>query len=350
MENNRSERNVTLQDVARHVGVSVSTVSRALNEHPTVKAETRERIVAAAQALNYKPSRRRATTSAQTGFPMSPLKAVAMVASGINNSYYHNLVLGIEDEADREDVNLILMTTRHDPWHEQRVVERLTAIPLEGVIFLNACLSIDTILGIQTKRDLPMVVFHYAVEHPRIACVNTEAQAAGYRAAAYLLSLGHKRIAYLGQKNLTSVVRQRGVEQALREAGPDADPLLVFSRDLSEENAGLRAMEAAFASGALPTGVIAFNDLMAYGAMHAIHDRGLDIPDDISIIGFDNLPASEHVTPSLTTLALPTYQMGQSAMRLIRRIQAGENMCEAEGVDLSTPLVVRESTGPCKSS
>ena len=141
------------------------------------------------------------------------------------------------------------------------------------------------------------MVFHYAVEHPRVACVNTETQAAGHRAAAYLISLGHKRIAYLGQHNLTSVERQRGVEQALREAGDQVEPLLVFDRDFSEENAGMRAMEEVFASGTLPTGVIAFNDLMAYGAMHAIYNCGLRVPDDISVIGFDNLPSSEHSTP-----------------------------------------------------
>jgi LacI family transcriptional regulator len=349
MENNRSERNVTLQDVARHAGVSVSTASRALNEHPTVRTETRERVVAAAKALNYKPaSRRRAQISAQSDSPFASLKAVAMVASGINNPYYDNLVLGIEDEADHENINLILMTTRDDPLYQRRVIERLTATPLEGAILLNACLSVDAILDIQAKRELPMVVFHYAVEHLRVACINTETQAAGHRAATYLISLGHKRIAYLGRRNLTSAERQRGAEQALREAGAQVDPLLVFCRDLSEQNAGMRAMEEVFASGSLPTGVIAFNDLMAYGAMHAIYDRGLRIPDDISVIGFDNVPSSEHVTPPLTTVALPTYQMGQSAMRLLRRIQAGENMREAEGITLSTPLVVRGSTGPCK--
>ena len=252
MENNHLKRNVTLQDVARHAGVSVSTVSRALNEHPAIKAETRERVVAAAQALNYKQaSRRRAQRSARTDSPFASFKAIAMVASGINNPYYDNLVLGIEDEADHENINLILMTTRDDPLHEQRVIERLTAMPLEGAILLNACLSIDTILDIQAKRELPIVVFHYAVEHPRVACVNTETQAAGHRAAAYLISLGHKRMAYLGQKNLTSVERQRGVEQALREAGDQVDPLLVFNRDFSEENAGMRAMEEVFASGCL---------------------------------------------------------------------------------------------------
>ena len=349
MENNHLERNVTLQDVARQAGVSVSTASRALNAKPTIKTETRERVVAAAKTLNYRrTSRRRAQVSARTALPLGSLKAIALVASGFNNPYYNHLVLGIEDEANHENVNLVLMTTRHDPLHEQRIVERLTATPLEGAILLTACLSVDTILGIQAQRELPMVVFHYAVEHPRVACVSTETQAAGYRAAAYLISLGHKRIAWLGQKNLTSVARQRGVEQAVAEAGEQVDPLLVFNRDFSEQNAGMRAMEEVFASGPLPTGVIAFNDLMAYGAMHAIHNRGLNIPDDISVIGFDNVPSSEHTIPPLTTLALPTYQMGQWAMRLLRRIQAGENMCEAEGITLPTPLVVRESTGPCK--
>ena len=95
-----------------------------------------------------------------------------------------------------------------------------------------------------------------------------------------------------------------------------------------------------------PTAVIAFNDIMAYGAMHVIYQHGLHIPDDISVIGFDDIPTSAYIIPPLTTVALPTHQMGQLAMHLIRRIQAGEDMRTAEPISLESPLVIRESTGP----
>lgn len=340
MNNNKINQKPTLKDVANLAGVSVSTASRALNKRSSVKTETRERVISAAKSLYY------VQVSDRTEMSYGTYRTIAIVSSGINNPYYNNIILGIEDEADHDNINLLLMTTRDDPLYEQLVVERLLTMQLEGVIMLNACLPIETLLEIQAKRDLPFTVFSFPTEHPRIANINADTLSAAQRAAAHLISLGHKKVAYLGTKNLASIQRQKGIELAFSDANIEFDSTLVINQELGNEEGGIRAIKEVLASEYQPTAVIAFNDLMAYGAMYGLYKEGLRIPDDISLIGFDDIPSSAYTTPPLTTVALPTYRMGQLAIRLIRRIQAGEDMRNIKPTTLECPLIIRESTGP----
>jgi LacI family transcriptional regulator len=274
-----------------------------------------------------------------------------MLVTDIHNPHNNSILLGLEDEAGYADTNLVLMTTRDDPLREQQVVERLTTMPLDGIVIMNSsCLPVEKILEIQTKRKLPIVIFNYPLEHTRIGCIIPDTRLAAYRTANYLISLGHTRIAYVGPKNRTSAERLQGVEQALRDADIKVDPALIVKRNVGDETRGMRAMEELLSLDVLPTAVIAFNDIMAYGVMHVIYKEGLRIPNDISVIGFDDIPTSAYIIPPLTTVALPAYQMGQLAMRLIRRIEAGEDMRAAEPIILESPLIIRESTGPVQKN
>ncbi len=334
------KRKITLEDVAQRAGVSVSTASRALKQHTSISTLTRDRVAAAAEMLNYIQMSDR-TDSANT-----TTKTVAMVVTDIHNPYHNSIVLGLEDEAGYDNANLVLMTTRNDPLREQQVFKRLTTLPLEGMVMLNSCLSEETIFDIQAKRNLPTVIFNYTIEHSHIGCVIPDTRSAAYRAATYLISLGHRRIAYIGTDSRVSMGRLQGVEEALDDAGIKIDPSLVIRRNVGDEERGVRAMKDLLALDCPPSAVIALNDTMAYGAMHVIHKHGWRVPDDISVIGFDDIPSSAYITPPLTTVALPTYRMGQLAMRLIRRIQSGEDMRRTEPTILESPLIIRESTGP----
>jgi len=336
----QQKRKITLEDVAQEAGVSVSTASRALAQHTAISTGTRDRVAAAAQALNYQQTARRTPVALATN-------TIAMLIADIRNPHSNSIVLGLEDEAGYDNTNLLLMTTRNDPLREQQVVERLTTIPLDGIVIMNSsCLPVEKILKIQAKRELPIVIFNYAIEHARIGCIIPDTRSAAYRTTSYLISLGHQRIAYVGTKSRTSSERQQGIEQALQDNNINIDPAQFINRNVDDEIRGMRAMETLLALDPPPTAVIAFNDIMAYGAMHVIYQHGLRIPDDISVIGFDDIPTSAYIIPPLTTVALPTHRMGQLAMHLIRRIQAGEDMRAAEPIILESPLVIRESTGP----
>ena len=337
----QQKRKITLEDVAQEAGVSISTASRALAQHTAISTGTRDRVAAAAEALNYQQVTKR--TKADPGIP----KTIAILIADIRNPHSNSIVLGLEDEAGYNNTNLLLMTTRNDPLREQQIVERLTTIPLDGIVIMNSsCLPVEKILELQAKRELPIVIFNYAVDHARIGCIIPDTRSAAYRTTNYLISLGHQRIAYVGTKSRTSAERQQGIEQALAEAKIKVDPALFVKRNLDDEIRGMRAMETLLTLPHPPTAVIAFNDIMAYGAMHVIYHHGLRIPNDISVIGFDDIPTSAYIIPPLTTVALPTHQMGQLAMQLIRRIQAGQDMRLVEPIILESPLVIRESTGP----
>jgi DNA-binding LacI/PurR family transcriptional regulator len=337
----KQKRKITLEDVAQEAGVSISTASRALQQHEAISEDTRDRVATAAESLDYKQPIRR-TNSADT----KP-NTIAILVTDIHNPHNNSIVLGLEDETGYDDTNLVLMTTRNDPLREQQVAERLTAMPLDGIVIMNSsCLPVEKILEIQSKRELPIVIFNYPLEHARVGCIIPDTRYAAYRTATYLISLGHTRIAYIGPKNRTSSERQQGVEQALHDADLKIDPELIVNRNVGDETRGMRAMEALLTRAVPPTAVIAFNDIMAYGAMHVINKSGLRIPDDISVIGFDDIPTSAYINPPLTTVALPAYRMGQLAIHLIRRIQTGEDMSLAEPIILESPLIIRESTGP----
>ncbi len=338
------KRKVTLEDIAREAGVSVSTASRALNGHPAISAETRERVLAVAQQLNYLPTMARAAEVAARP------KTIAMLVTDIHNPYHNSILQGMEDAAGYDNTNLVLMTTRNDPAREEQVVRRVTHGQFDGVVMLNSCLSEETILAIQGQKPIPMVIFNYTIPHSHIGCVVPDTRAAAYRAANYLISLGHRRIAYIGAANRASKMRMKGVQQALADAGMPMHPELFIERRIGDEERGRLAMQELLEQDHAPSAIIALNDLMAIGAMSVIQHHGLRIPQDISIIGFDDIPISAYLFPALTTVAIPTYRMGQLAIQLIRRIQAGENMLHAEPVTLECPLVVRESTGPAPAA
>lgn len=334
------KRKITLEDVAKEAGVSISTASRALKQHEAISEGTRDRVTAAAEGLDYKPTIKRISPA-----DVAP-GTIAILVTDLRNPHNNSILLGLEDEAGYNDTNLVLMTTRNDPLREQQVADRLTTMPLDGIVIMNSsCLPVEKILELQSKRELPIVIFNYALEHARIGCIIPDTRLAAYRTANYLISLGHTRIAYVGLKNRTSAERQQGVTQAMHDANIEIDPELIVKRNVGDETRGMRAMETLLALDVPPTAVIAFNDIMAYGVMHVIYKAGLQIPNDISVIGFDDIPTSAYIIPPLTTVALPSYQMGQLAMRLIRRIEVGENMKATEPIILESPLVIRESTG-----
>ena len=338
------KQRVTLEDIARQAGVSVSTASRALKGHPATNEETRKRVMMVARELNYPFAADRAPETPERS------KTIAMLVTDIHNPYHNSIVQGLEDAAGYDNTNLVLMTTRNDPVREEQVVRRVTGDQFDGVVMLNSCLSEKTILAIQEQRLIPMVIFNYCIPHSHIGCVIPDTRAAAYRAATYLISLGHRRIAYIGAENRTSQVRMSGVQQALADADIPIDLDLFINRLVGDEERGKLAMQALLERERPPTAVIALNDLMAIGAMSVVQNHGLSVPNDISVIGFDDIPISAYLFPALTTVAIPTYRMGQLAMQLIRRIQAGENKLQAEPIGLECPLVVRESTGPAKDA
>jgi DNA-binding LacI/PurR family transcriptional regulator len=194
-----------------------------------------------------------------------------------------------------------------------------------------------------------MVLLNHSIRHPEIPCVIADSESAAYHAARHLLSLNHARIAFIAGPSAAeaAAARRRGVERALAEAGLVL-PAEWSVSSLPNVNGGFLAMSALLAlpRDRRPTAVIVYNDIMALGALHAARAQRLRVPEDVSVVGFDDIAMAAHANPPLTTIAQPKYRMGRVAMQLLRSMMQG-NASPGEGYTLmESPLIVRESTGP----
>lgn len=331
----------TLADVARYAGVSSATVSRVLNHAESVSEGVRGRVEAAIAALGYQPKRAATSQNLAQG-------TIALLISSILNPYYPEVVRGVEDEAEGDGLALILVNTTDDPQREQRALRMLSERPVDGVIVCGTRLAAQDLIGLHERYQMPVVVTNRYVEHPNIACIMTDTKIAAYRATQHLLNLNHTRIAYLAGHNSLegSQARQEGVELALAEAGLTLPPQW---RPIGFRNieGGFQAMSALLAlpSANRPTAVIAFNDLMALGALQAVRSHGLNVPRDISIVGFDDITMAAHTNPPLTTVDLPKYYLGQLAVQMLRQMRQGLAPPSSYNL-LESRLIVRESTAP----
>ena len=342
---NTKKTRPSLMDVAQQAGVSPSTVSRVLNGTVPVRDDVRARVLAVTATLGYAHVPHRTVKSTLTN-------AVALLIPDILNPFFAEIVRGVQDESADEFMPLLLDTTE-DLQREQQYFHLLTTLPICGVIVCGSRIATEELVTAVSGQKTPIVVINRSVRHPNVACLMVDFQSATHRAVGHLLDLNHKRIAYLagpGQSE-PSLARRRGVDAALAEAGLCLKPELCPTSFPSVDG-GFQAMSAVLALPAAerPTAVIAYNDMMAFGALHAIRAHRLRVPEDISVIGIDDIAMAAHANPPLTTIAQPKYRMGRTALKTLRRMIQGQPPPEEGYTLMDSPLIVRESTGPAPAS
>ncbi len=331
-----------LSDVARHAGVSPSTVSRVLNSSAPVRESVRARVYASLTALGYEPPSGRLNVSALQS-------AVVLLIPDILNPFFADIARGVQDEAGTDESMTVLLDTMEDPQREERLLRALARQPIGGVIACGPRLTTEQLIAVQSRSRVPMVVLNRSIRHPEIPCVIVDSENATYRATRHLLDLHHTRIAFIAGPSTSEAAqaRRRGIEAALAEAGLGL-PAEWSVSSLPNVNGGFLAMSSLLAlpPADRPTAVIVYNDIMALGALHAARAHRQRVPEDISVIGFDDVAMAAHANPPLTTISQPKYRMGRLAMQLLRRMNQGQPS-PGEGYTLmESPLIVRESTGP----
>ncbi|HLZ59508.1 MAG TPA: LacI family DNA-binding transcriptional regulator [Ktedonosporobacter sp.] len=331
-----------LLDVARYAGVSPATVSRVLNNTAPVNEKTRARVLAAITELGYKP------VSIPDRLPVNQ-GTVGLLITDILNPFFPEIVRGVEDEARSSGLAILLYNTSEDPQREAQALHVLGDRRVDGIIVCASRISGSGLIAHYERYKIPMTVINRQLNHPAIPCITIDLENAAYRSAQHLLRLNHTRIAYLaghGSFN-TSQVRRRGIEQALREADLTL-PQQWCPTSFPNVEGGFQAMSALLAlPGAdRPTAVITYNDMMAFGALHAIRTHSLRVPDHISVVGCDGIAMAAHSNPPLTTIDQPKYRMGQLAMQMLRQIISGQYTPGNGYTLMESPLVVRESTAP----
>ncbi len=330
---------VTIMDVAREAGVSYSTVSRVLNNYKHVHPETRKKVQNAIVRLDYvvnQPARSLASGRSQV---------IGLLVPDVGNTYIGTIMRGIDAEVATAHYDLMLYTTHHGYMKESLYVSALTQGLTAGLLLLVPRNS-DAYIESLHQRQFPYVVIdHQGVDDYSPTVVATNWQGA-FDVTEYLLSLGHRRIGHItGDQRLSSgVERLNGYRAALEEHNIPFTPALVVKGGF-EQSESYKAANDLLDLPEPPTAIFAASDMSAFGAMDAIRHRGLRLPEDISIVGFDDIPEAAYMHPALTTVRQPLYDMGRLAARmLVKAITAGQ--LPSERIIVDTELIIRKTCQP----
>ncbi len=332
----------TLRDVALAAGVHPATASRALNPQTRrlVNADTAKRVLRAAERLGYEPNPvARSLKTARSG-------TIGLVLPDLTNPLFPPIVRGVDDELAAAGYSALIVNTDNDPERERKLVSSLRSRNVEGLIVATA--RLDHPLLTQLRGEgVPMVLVNRRTEDLDIPCVIADDATGVAMAVKHLADLGHRRIAHLaGPLNTsTGVVRANAFHAAVRDLGLEDDPALVAEAEYWIETDGASAMRGLLDTGVEFTAVVAGNDLIALGCYDVFAERGIDCPQDVSVVGFNDMPFLDKLRPPLTSVAVPHHQIGVEAARMLLEI-INEPDRPPRSVLLPVTLVVRGSTAP----
>ncbi|MEW1589112.1 LacI family DNA-binding transcriptional regulator [Micromonospora vinacea] len=328
-------RRVTITAIAREAGVSVPTVSRVLNGRSDVAPDTRERVE---ELLRHHGYRRRTSRSVRRA------GLVDLVFNDLDSPWAVEIIRGVEDVGHGAGVGTVVSAIHRQPTAARQWLQNLRTRATDGVIFVTSHLSPP--LHAQLRRlNVPVVVVDPAgvpaMDVPTIGATNW---AGGLAATEHLLAIGHRRIGFVAGPThlLCSRARLDGYRAGLEAAGVPVDDTLIYPGDFYHAS-GFSGGTALLDLADPPTGIFAASDQMAFGVYEAIRRRGLRVPDDVSVVGFDDLPEARWASPPLTTVRQPLVEMGRLAARTVLRLAQGEGI-DSPRVELATELVVRDST------
>lgn len=327
--------NPTVYDIAKLANVSPATVSRFLNRTTYVSDDKSQKIEAAINQLDYKPIFK------QQGTGNRRTLTIGALVQNPDSPYTSQILNDMEKVLIEQGYQLAIASGHWDKKLETHALDYLKQQNVDGVIVVTGNLTDKQLLDF--SKQTPVIAVGYDIKGPQIRCVNVNNELAGYIATLHLLQLGHNNIAHIkghpGQPD--SLHRFEGYKRALKEAGLQPNRRLIKNGDFSSALAYEQMTELLNDSKAKVTAVFAANDLSAYGVIKAIHDHGLKVPDDISVIGFDDLPTSQYFTPALTTLRQPIEEIGKTAAHSVLNFLSGEKHDDRLP---PTDLIIREST------
>jgi LacI family transcriptional regulator len=339
MAQTRTPAKITIEDVAREAEVSYATVSRVINGKGYVSADTRERVMEAVARTGYVANRQ------AQGLASGRSQVVGLVVLDLDTSYVGEIIRGIDEELAAASYDLMLYTTHGRKARESTFVATLTAGLADGLLLIlptDPAASLDAI----RRLGFPYVLIDHGGLGESGPTVGATNRAGAFEATTYLLDLGHRRIGFVtGNLELGCATdRLAGYRDALAARGVPFDPALVREGDFHQPR-GYDCARDLLALRDPPTAIFASNDVSALGVMDAIRDGGRRIPDDVSVVGFDDIPTAASVHPPLTTVRQPLEEMGRRATRMLLDLIADPER-PVERIDLPTSLVIR---GSCRS-
>ncbi|WP_380704477.1 catabolite control protein A [Salinithrix halophila] len=335
----KKKETITIYDVAREAGVSMATVSRVVNGNPNVKPVTRKKVLETIRRMGYRPN------AVARGLASKKTTTVGVVIPDISYAFFAELTRGIEDIANMYHYNIILCNSDLKKDKELQLIEALLEKQVDGLLFLGGEVT-EEHREIFAGAQVPIVLAGTRddVDEERPFVTIDQVQAAK-DATQVLIKEGHDRIGLVGgplDDPIIGYPRYQGYKEAMEEAGLNIDENLVRLGNLRYDS-GVKAAEELLSSNHPPTAIFAVNDEMAVGVIHAAQDLGRKIPEDVSVIGFDNIPLAAQVRPLLSTVAVPMYDIGAVAMRLLTKYMNDESI-EDNRVLLQYRLELADST------
>jgi LacI family transcriptional regulator len=336
----RKQRNPTpsILEVAKLAGVSPATVSRVLHNYPHIRDEVRAKVLEAIDKLGYEPNRvaqrLRATDS----------HLIGMIVTDITNPFFNTIMASIENVFFNKGFSLMMSNTASDPEKERAYLSMMDNEGVAGLVIATTSENVDEVTALADK-GLPIVIIDRRMSNGKVDMVLSDNIAGACSAVEHLIKLGHTRIGHIGGPLRLTSGRERyqGYQQAMREAGLPIDDGWVRFGDHKHQSGYEQTLELLNSNPTL-TALFIENNMMTLGALNAIHDGGRRIPDDIAIVGFDDMPWAMSLNPPLTTVAQATYDIGtRVATRLLERIEQPDLPPRTDIVP--TTLIVRASCG-----
>ncbi len=333
-------KKVTIRDVATAAGVSYQTVSRVINRRPDVAEATRRRVWQVIEELGYQPSAiARSLVSKRT-------HTLGLITADFSDYFFTQVIVGAEAEARKQGYFFMLCSTERNPDDEPEYFRLLTERQVDGILFARPSTEEDSrhILSL-IRQEVPLVTTAYWLPGERLTVVDVDNVDGGLQATECLIQLGHRQIGMItgpaGWKSVND--RTEGYRLALERAGIPYDDTFIEGGDWSYAG-GYEAMQRLLSKAPQITALFAQNDRMAIGAMRALREAGRKIPDDVAVVGYDDIPAAAYCQPPLTTIRQPMQQVGEIATRLLIEL-VNDSDVERKEVLLKTELIRRETCG-----
>ena len=334
---------VTIKDIARQAGVSHTTVSRALNGNPAIPEKTAAVIRGIAGEMGYLPS------AAARGLKTRHTQVLGVLVSRIDNPYFGEIIQGIEDGVKDAGYSIFIASSDMDPGQEKSVIQAFSEHRVDGVIIGSVPVNRNN-YELLEKYAIPTVVINNQSLRNHKYAISHDDEYGAQQVTQHLIELGHRRIAYLGntQANRINKNRLRGFKLELAAHGLDYKPELTTGQPGGEIENGVAGMRSLLEKSSDISAVFCFNDLTAIGALQVLHERGIRVPEDISVAGFDDIPYAAYTSPPLTTFEQPKYSIGVEAadmlMGLISRSEGNGHNDHPITKKMRGQLLVRAST------
>ena len=327
----------TIQDVAKKAGVAPMTVSRVINHSGYASLDVQQRVRAAVIELGYLPN------TLARGLRIKRSHTLALILSDITNPFFTTVARGVEDAASQAGYTVIFGNTDESEEKESRYLDQILQKQVDGVLWVPAGES-DHMVQLIRSHGTPLVVLDRKVPGELVDTVRCDSEDGAYQLTHHLLELGHHQLALLAGPHGVSVVadREAGFRRALAEFG--GRPPTVYYGPFTQES-GYALAQAAVAAQPRPTALVAANNFLAIGAYKALRDAGLEVPDDVALVGFDDLPVGLLFDPFLTAAIQPAYEMGRQAAELLITRLSEPAPAQPQEIVLPVQVVIRQSSG-----